>query len=70
MIDISPFDYYNKSMCDINEIKYRQLYFDMDGTIKQEIVVTSKEMTPEKIEQYEQIVADANQMTIFDFINE
>jgi len=50
--------------------KYRQLYFDMDGEIRQETYVFHREMTPEEQKNYENLVADSNQMTIFDFIND
>lgn len=53
-----------------DDVKYRQMYFDWDGVIRQEVVVTSREMTAEKIEEYETIVADSNQMTIFDFLED
>lgn len=51
-------------------IRYRQLYFDMDGTIKQETYVFHREMTEEQQAEYDRLVADANQMTIFDFLDE
>lgn len=47
---------------------YRQLYFDIDGTIKQETYVFHREMTAEEQEHYDALVSDSNQMTIFDFI--
>ena len=50
--------------------KYRQMYFDMDGVIKQETYVFQREMTAEEQETYENLVADSNQMTIFDFISD
>lgn len=56
-------------MSDIEEPRFRQMYFDSNGVIKQEIVVTHRKMTSEKIEEYEKIVADSNQMTIFDFLD-
>ncbi len=49
---------------------YRQMYFDMDGNIRQETYVFRRQMTPEEQENYERIVADSNQMTIFDFIEQ
>jgi len=53
-----------------NKTKYRQMYFDMDGVIKQETYVFQREMTAEEQETYENLVADSNQMTIFDFIGD
>ncbi len=50
--------------------RYRQLYFDFDGNIKQETYVFHREMTVEEQDHYDKIVADANQMTIFDFISQ
>ncbi|MBR4708109.1 MAG: hypothetical protein IKP29_08645 [Pseudobutyrivibrio sp.] len=49
-------------------IKYRQMYFDMEGTIRQEKYVINREMTAQEQEQYETLVADSNQMTIFDYM--
>ncbi len=49
---------------------YRQMYFDMDGNIRQETYVFHRQMTPQEREDYDRIVADANQMTIFDFIEQ
>ena len=49
--------------------KYRQMYFDEDGIIRQETYVFHRQMTPEEQEDYENLVADSNQMTIFDFIS-
>ncbi len=56
-------------MMDRENINYRQLYFDFDGTIKQETYVFHREMTAEEQEKYDSLVSDSNQMTIFDFIN-
>ena len=50
--------------------KYRQMYFDMDGIIRQETYVFHREMTVEEQESYENLVADSNQMTIFDYISD
>ncbi|CBK74889.1 hypothetical protein CIY_22110 [Butyrivibrio fibrisolvens 16/4] len=55
-------------MTDRENINYRQLYFDIDGTIKQETYVFHREMTAEEQEMYDSLVSDSNQMTIFDFI--
>ncbi len=55
-------------MNDREIINYRQLYFDIDGTIKQEIYTFHREMTEEEQEHYDSLVSDSNQMTIFDFI--
>ena len=55
-------------MTDRENINYRQLYFDIDGTIKQETYVFHREMTPEEQEKYDSLVSDSNQMTIFDFL--
>ncbi|MCR5195664.1 MAG: hypothetical protein K6D38_05055 [Pseudobutyrivibrio sp.] len=57
-------------MFEADNIKYRQMYFDMDGTIKQETYVFHREMTVEEQEHYDNLVADANQMSIFDFIKD
>lgn len=57
-------------MVEKENIKYRQMYFDMNGTIKQETYVYHREMTQAEQEKYEQLVADSNQMTIFDFLEE
>ena len=43
---------------------------NMDGNIRQETYVFRRQMTPEEQENYERIVADSNQMTIFDFIEQ
>lgn len=56
-------------MFENENIKYRQMYFDMDGVVRQETYVYHREMTEEEKECYEKIVADSDQMTIFDFIN-
>ena len=53
-----------------DNIKYRQMYFDLDGNIKQETYVYHRTMTPEKQDEYDKMVADSNQMSIFDFINQ
>ena len=50
--------------------KYRQMYFDMDGVIRQETYVFHREMTAQEQENYENLVADSNQMTIFYFITD
>ena len=55
-------------MKDMENVNYRQLYFDIDGTIKQETYVYRREMTAEEQERYDSLVSDANQMTIFDFL--
>ena len=55
-------------MIDMDNTKYRQLYFDFDGTIKQETYVIHREMTSEEQQHYEHLVSDSNQMTIYDFI--
>ena len=55
-------------MNDNNGQKFRQMYFDMEGNVRQETYVFHKEMTEEKKEEYERIVADSNQMTIYDFL--
>ena len=55
-------------MTDRENINYRQLYFDIDGTIKQETYVFHREMTAEEQRHYEYLVSDSNQMTIYDFI--
>lgn len=49
-------------------VKYRQMYFDMEGTIRQETYVINRQMTEAEQEQYENLVADSNQMTIFDYM--
>ena len=56
-------------MTERENINYRQLYFDIDGTIKQETYVFHREMTAEEQEKYDSLVSDSNQMTIFDFLN-
>ncbi|WP_167511374.1 hypothetical protein [Pseudobutyrivibrio xylanivorans] len=56
-------------MMDKENNNYRQLYFDMDGTIKQETYVFHREMTAEEQEYYDSLVSDSNQMTIFDYIS-
>ncbi len=55
---------------DKETIKYRQMCFDIEGNIRQETYVFHREMTPEEQENYENLVADADQMTIFDFLSE
>ncbi len=45
------------------------MYFDMDGTIKQETYVFHREMTAEEQQNYDFLVSDSNQMTIFDYIS-
>ncbi|MCR5415402.1 MAG: hypothetical protein K6E79_01240 [Pseudobutyrivibrio sp.] len=57
-------------MTEVDTNRYRQMYFDFDGCIKQETYVFHREMTPEEQEHYNNLVADSNQMTIFDFIEE
>ena len=57
-------------MLENDNLKYRQMYFDFDGVIKQETYVYHREMTPEEQENYENLVADSNQMTIFDFLTD
>ena len=46
------------------------MYFDMDGVIKQETYVYHRELTPEEQVNYDNLVADSDQMTIFDFITD
>ncbi|MCR4694267.1 MAG: hypothetical protein K5773_02955 [Pseudobutyrivibrio sp.] len=53
---------------DRDDIKYRQLCFDIEGNIRQENYIFHRELTVEEQEEYESLVADANQMSIFDFI--
>ncbi|MDY2591025.1 MAG: hypothetical protein SOW32_12715 [Agathobacter sp.] len=53
---------------DDNSVKYRQLYFNSEMQIYQETQVVSREMNQDEIEEYENIVEDSNQMTIFDFM--
>ena len=53
---------------DDNSTKYRQLYFNSEMHIYQETQVVSREMNQDEIEEYENIVEDSNQMTIFDFM--
>jgi hypothetical protein len=55
-------------MSDMENVNYRQLYFDFDGTIKQETYVFHREMTAEEQEHYDSLVSDSNQMTIFDYL--
>lgn len=55
-------------MIERENTKYRQLYFDIDGTIKQETYVFHREMTAEEQENYDSLVSESNQMTIYDFI--
>ena len=50
--------------------KYRQMYFDIDRISRQETYVFHREMTVEEQESYENLVADSNQMTIFDYISD
>ncbi|MBR5636565.1 MAG: hypothetical protein IKW81_06510 [Pseudobutyrivibrio sp.] len=57
-------------MLENENVKYRQMYFDMDGTIRQETYIFHREMTAAEQEQYNTLVADSNQMTIFDYIKE
>ncbi len=57
-------------MFESNGTNYRQLYFDMDGVIRQETYVYQREMTSDEQEVYENLVSDSNQMTIFDFISD
>ena len=57
-------------MLENDDAKYRQLYFDLDGTIRPEIYVNQRVMTSEEQESYDNLVADSNQMTIFDFIKD
>lgn len=53
---------------DDNSVKYRQLYFNNDMQIYQETQVASREMNQQEIEEYESIVEDSDQMSIFDFL--
>lgn len=55
-------------MLEKEKTKYRQLYFDMEGCIKQEAYIYHRELTDEEKELYNSLMADANQMTIYDFI--
>ncbi len=55
---------------DRDDNRYRQMFFDLDGNIRQETYVYHREMTPEEQENYNILVADANQMTIFDYFGE
>lgn len=55
-------------MMDRENVNYRQMYFDFEGTIKQETYVFHREMTAEEQRQYDSLVSESNQMTIFDFI--
>ena len=55
-------------MFENENVKYRQMYFDMEGTIRQEKYVFNRKMTAAEQEQYENLVADSNQMTIFDYM--
>ncbi|MBO6130266.1 MAG: hypothetical protein J6P79_15440 [Pseudobutyrivibrio sp.] len=57
-------------MLENENLKYRQMYFDMDGIIRQETYVFHRQMTEEEQENYENLVADSNQMTIFDYIDD
>ncbi|MCR5581447.1 MAG: hypothetical protein K6F66_07640 [Pseudobutyrivibrio sp.] len=57
-------------MFENEDSKYRQMYFDMDGIIRQETYVYHREMTAEEQETYDNLVADSNQMTIFDFMTD
>ena len=52
----------------VTEPKYRQLYFDMDGIIRQETVINIRELTKEEAKEYEIATKDANQMTIWDYL--
>ncbi|WP_155951037.1 hypothetical protein [Pseudobutyrivibrio sp. MD2005] len=55
-------------MFENDNVDFRQLYFDLDGTIRQETYVFNRELTEEEQKQYDTLVSDANQMTIFDYI--
>lgn len=57
-------------MLENDDLKYRQLYFDMDGIIRPETYIYQRVMTSEEQESYDNLVADSNQMTIFDFIED
>jgi hypothetical protein len=57
-------------MFENDNLKYRQMYFDMDGVVRQETYVYTRELTADEQEVYESLTSDANQMTIFDFIND
>lgn len=57
-------------MIDDKNTSYRQMFFDMDGVIRQETYVYHRELTDEEKELYDSLVADANQMTIFDYIKD
>ncbi len=48
---------------------YRQFFFDENMTIRQETNVYIRELSPEEIEEYEDLVEDSNQMNLFDFLD-
>lgn len=55
---------------DDKDTKYRQLYFNSEMQIYQETQVVSRGMSEAEIEEYESIVEDSDQLSIFDFISE
>ena len=57
-------------MLEENNTSYRQMFFDMNGAIHQETYVYHRELSEEEKELYNSLLADANQMTIFDYIKE
>ena len=57
-------------MFEDKNVSYRQMFFDMDGVIHQETYVYHRELTEEEKELYDSMMADANQMTIFDYISD
>ena len=58
---------YNEYMCE-KENNCRQLYFDIDMEIHQETRVVTRTMYPDEVEEYENMIEDSNQLSIFDFI--
>lgn len=54
-------------MCE-KENNCRQLYFDIDMEIRQETRVVTRRMYPDEVEEYENMIEDSNQLSIFDFI--
>lgn len=53
-----------------DENRYRQLYFDESMEIRQEVRVVSREMLPEEVKEYESMVEDSDQLSIFDFLQD
>ena len=58
---------YNETKCE-KENNCRQLYFDIDMEIHQETRVVTRTMYPDEVEEYENMIEDSNQLSIFDFI--